>query len=61
MTYAISFKFNVNYSESADVFELMDHVSAWHPGLEKEYRDYWEKKFGISSSDNSLFKDYGKI
>jgi hypothetical protein len=34
----------VEYSKSADIFELMDNVSNWWPGFtEVEYEKYWNK------------------
>ena len=52
----------VDYSRSADIFEVMDNVANWWPGFnEEEYFKYWEKEFGISEKDKELFSRYSKI
>ncbi|MBT4760689.1 MAG: hypothetical protein HOO06_03230 [Bdellovibrionaceae bacterium] len=57
-----SVKIDVLYSESADIFDLMDNVSNWWPGFtEVEYSKFWHKKFGIKKEDKLLFKKYTAI
>lgn len=55
-------KTSVTYSEAADVFEIMDHVSLWTTKLSPEIRRYWEKKFGaIGGEDENLLERYISI
>ncbi len=52
-------KVTVNYSEAADVFEIMDHVSLWTEKLPTAIRRHWEKKFGeIGGEDLNLINEY---
>lgn len=52
-------KVNVVYSEAADVFEIMDHVSLWTTKLPTAIRRHWEKKFGeIGGEDLNLINQY---
>lgn len=50
---------SVEYSEAADVFDILDNVSNWLEGFcEEEYQKYWSQKFGITESDKQLFSEY---
>ncbi len=49
------------YSESTDVFELMDHVTRWDNSLTPIYRDAWVKKFSLTLEDKSQFSQYAAI
>jgi hypothetical protein len=51
---------NAGYSESADLFSLMDNVSLWSPeGFnDPEYREYWETTFGWSEDDQAWADRY---
>ncbi len=54
---------NAGYSESADLFSLMDNVSLWSPDgfNDPEYREYWEATFGWSEQDQAWadrYRDY---
>ncbi len=52
----------IEYSRSADVFEIMDNVANWWPGFnEEEYSNFWRKRFGLSEKDNELLGRYAKI
>lgn len=47
------------YSESANIFDLMDNVSNWWPGFtDPEYQEYWKKNIGLSDADLDVFKKY---
>jgi hypothetical protein len=49
----------VEYSKSADIFELMDNVSNWWPGFtEVEYEKYWNKNIKSQPDDIQLFQKY---
>jgi len=50
-----------HYSESTDVFELMDHVSRWRKGLDIDYLKSWQKRFTLSSEDKSFLSEYRKL
>lgn len=59
---ADNIKIEVAYSESADIFDLMDNVSNWWPGFcEEEYKKYWIKKFDASDRDKKYFKKYAEF
>lgn len=49
------------YSEATDVFELMDHMSLWHPSLSRDYIRAWSKRFTLSSEDKNYLSEYKKI
>jgi hypothetical protein len=51
---------NAGYSESADLFSLMDNVSLWSPkGFnDPEYREFWEATFGWSDEDQAWADRY---
>lgn len=51
----------VSYTEAFDVFEIMDHVSGWHPNSRKEYFKYFDKTFKMNHSDRLMLKTYRKI
>jgi hypothetical protein len=53
---------DVTYSESADIFVILDNVSGWWEGFtEAEYKKYWVIRFGISTNDDVLFGQYVKL
>ncbi len=59
--YAQNFKITiqVEYSKSADVFELMDNISNWWPGFtEEEYEKFWKKNFKTQPEDKAFFQKY---
>ena len=57
-----SVKIQVAYSESANIFDIMDNVSNWFPGFcEETYQEYWNKKYPLSSKDSELFAKYKSI
>ncbi len=42
----------IEYSLSADIFEVMDNVANWWPGFnEEEYSKYWDKIYSRSEKD----------
>lgn len=49
------------YSESFDVFQIIDGISNWKDGAPKEYREYYEKTFKLTSSDDEILKKYAAI
>ncbi|MFZ3229030.1 MAG: hypothetical protein WA160_02405 [Pseudobdellovibrio sp.] len=50
---------SVEYSEAANVFDLLDNVSNWWEGFcEEEYQKFWSQKFGLTESDKQLFSEY---
>lgn len=53
----------VKYRYAADAFYLMDQVSEAIPVffLVKDYRQSWEKQYGISDVDEKYFQKYKKI
>ena len=52
----------VFYSESADIFEILDNLSDWWPEFVwKEYQEYWLNNFALNKSDRVLLKKYSKI
>lgn len=52
-------KLSVSYSESADLFSLMDNVSNWLDGfVYPDYREEWEKRFGWSKADQAWVDRY---
>jgi hypothetical protein len=52
----LSLSANFSYSEAADVFEIVDQLSQWHPSMHKEYRRAWETKFGVFKEDIHIQK-----
>ncbi|EQC50283.1 hypothetical protein M899_0323 [Bacteriovorax sp. BSW11_IV] len=46
------------YSESADVFTILDNLSEWHNGAKREYRVAYQEKFGLKDKDIELFQVY---
>jgi len=47
------------YSESANIFAIMDHVSNWWPGFTEDvYQNYWKNRFRLSEEDLKRFKEY---
>lgn len=47
----VNVQVKIEYSRSADIFEVMDNVSNWWPGFtEEEYSKYWQKEFGFSTA-----------
>jgi hypothetical protein len=58
-TLSIKAAVSVSYSEAADVFEIMDHVSLWSTHLSPAIRRHWEKKFGpIGGEDLNMINKY---
>ena len=54
-----SIKIEARYSDSANIFNIMDNVSEWWNGFcEIEYSQYWKSKYGISEDDKKLFVQY---
>lgn len=52
----------VEYSKSADVFELLDNVSNWWPGFTSdEYPKFWKKNLKSNPKDEDFFKKYKSI
>jgi hypothetical protein len=53
-------RIQAGYSESADLYSLMDNVSLWSPeGFnDPEYREYWEETFGWSEADQAWADRY---
>lgn len=49
----------LNYTEAADVFEILDQVSAWHPKHQQIYRKEWIRTFG--EDDLPIFKEFGEM
>jgi hypothetical protein len=49
------------YSKTTEVFEVMDHVSKWHPSLSKAYFNEWSKRFGLSLEDKSYLGKYADL
>gem|GEM_PF-1859432 len=60
-SFCLQAKQTATYSEAADVFEIVDHVSQWHPSLSGEYRKAWVKKFPLTLEDKSNFSKYAAI
>ena len=56
-------KISVEYSESANYFDMMDNVSNWWDGFtDIEYSKEWIKRFGaFSPEDLKMFETYGAI
>lgn len=56
-------KISVEYSESANYFDIMDNVSNWWDGFtDIEYSKEWEKRIGIKSpEDVKLFEKYTEL
>lgn len=49
----------VEYSKSADIFELMDNVSNWWPDFtEEEYEKFWMKNIKSQPEDKQFFQKY---
>ena len=47
------------YSESANIFAIMDQTSNWWPGFTGDvYQSYWKNRFKLSEEDLKRFKDY---
>lgn len=52
----------LEYSESADVFELLDNVSNWNEDFcHPAYKKYWESKFPLTDEDKNLFQEYRQL
>ena len=58
---AASLKIKIDYSESVDVFEIMDHLSMWSDRSLVEYRKYWERNIGFSGEDKILLDEYVRL
>jgi hypothetical protein len=51
-----------HYRQAADVFEILDNVSNWWPGYSnQQYRGYWEKHLGLSTTDEELLSEYARL
>ena len=49
-------KIEVQYSYSADLFDLMDNVSNWWEGFtEPEYQVEWQKRIGLLTEDDKKY------
>ncbi|PIK15934.1 hypothetical protein [Halobacteriovorax sp. JY17] len=51
----------IDYSEAFDVFQIVDGISNWKEGTPKEYRDYYEKTFQLTSADKDMLEKYKAI
>jgi hypothetical protein len=53
----------VEYSESADYFDLLDNLSNWWEGFtEPEYGKEWQNRFGVFTElDRASFEKYRKL
>jgi hypothetical protein len=52
----------VRYREAADVFEMLDQVSAWWPDyVEPAYRQSWIDAGRIRSEDSTYFAQYARL
>ncbi|MCK0127820.1 hypothetical protein [Erythrobacter sp. F6033] len=50
---------SIEYSETADLFSMMDHVSGWWDGFtHPRYRSEWETRFGWSEDDQQWADRY---
>ena len=50
---------SVSYSETANLFSIMDNVSGWQEGFtDPAYRAEWTKRFGWSAADQALADQY---
>lgn len=49
-------KVSISYSESADVFEVVDQVSRWHPSISSLMQDEWIKVYGGVHTDFDMWK-----
>lgn len=55
-------KIQAAYSETANIFDVMDNVSNWWPGFcEEEYQTYWNSKWPLTLKDKDLFEKYRSI
>ncbi|MBC7457086.1 MAG: hypothetical protein H7235_02320 [Bdellovibrionaceae bacterium] len=56
-------KISVEYSESANYFDIMDNLSSWWDGFtDIEYSMEWEKRNGVKThEDIRLFEKYAKL
>ena len=60
--FSSTMKIQVEYSESADTFELLDNSSNWWPDfVDPEYHSFWQRNFGLTKSEKNLFEKYKKI
>jgi hypothetical protein len=52
----------VVYREAANIFEILDNVSSWWTGkCDPEYREDWQRRFGITAEDEKRFAVYKEI
>jgi hypothetical protein len=52
----------VRFDEGPNAFEILDQVSAWVPErAEREYRQEWQERFGLTEEDWRLFRQYGEL
>jgi hypothetical protein len=55
-------KLKAVYSESANIFDVMDNVSNWWDGFcEEEYQKFWTNRYGISDDERVLFSRYKQL
>jgi hypothetical protein len=51
----------VSYSETADLYSLMDNVSGWFEGFTiPAYRDEWQRRFGWTETDQKWADRYAE-
>ena len=54
-----SVKMEAIYSDSANIFNIMDNVSEWCIGFcEYQFVKYWKSKYNISEDDRKFFAQY---
>lgn len=52
----------VGYSETTDLFNLLDNLSDWLPGYTAPaYRAHWEKHFGLDDTDRVALAAYAEF
>lgn len=53
--------FSIGYNQPAQIIDILDNVATKGAHSNWEFKRYWEKKFGLSRQDDSLFKKYDVI
>jgi hypothetical protein len=57
--YSSQFTFDIDYKESAAIFDTMDHVSLWKEGFcNPQYRSFWDTHIGPLPHDAEHFQRY---
>jgi hypothetical protein len=51
----------VSYTEAFDVFEIVDHLSGWHPNSRNEYFKYFESTYKINHADKMMLENYREV